>query len=175
MILNFKEIFVQKSYFSVGLLGKNLKLNIDYSNVNNIDVNKLENEINIILPMHYKHSDNMNIINLCIQKLYNEVAIYELEYAMEFARHIFGFAPEDFKIKRLANEYYKYANKTLTINPDIVQFSEEIIFTTIIKAFCKIKYRNGSKKYLDSLETGLKEYEKYKNKNSRKELWTKVS
>ena len=175
MILNFKEIFIQKSYFSIGLLGKNLKLNIDYSNVNNAEVNKLENEISITLPMHYKHSDNINIINLCIQKLYNEVAIFELEYAMEFARHIFNFAPEDFKIKRLSNSYYKYANKTLTVNPDIVQFNEEIIFTAIIKAFCKIKYRYGSKKYLDLLEFGLKEYEKYKNKKSNRELWKKIS
>ena len=175
MILNFKKIFIQKSYFSIGLLGKNLKLNISYSNVNDAEVSKSENEINIILPMQYKHSDNMNIVNLCIQKLYNEVAIFELEYAMEFARHIFGFAPEDFKIKRLANDYYKYTNKTLIVNPDIVQFSEEIIYTTIIKAFCKIKHRNGSKKYLDSLEFGLKEYEKYKNKKSNKQLNVKVS
>jgi len=175
MILNFKQIFIQKSYFSINLLGKNFKLNINYSKVNDAEVNKLENEINITLPMQYKNSDNMNIINLCIQKLYSEVAILELEYVMEFARHIFGFAPEDFKIKRLANDYYKYASKTLTINPDIVQFSKEIIFTTIIKAFCRIKYRYGSKNYLDSLEFGLNEYKKYKNKKSNKELWAKIS
>ena len=164
MVLKFRKQFIQKSYFSISLLGKSLKLNIDYSKSNNTEVNKFDNEINITLPMRYKHSDNIDIINLCIQKLYNQVAIFELEYVMEFARHIYGFAPEDFKIKRIPNEYFKYTNKTLIINPDIVQFSEEIIFTTIIKAFCKSKYRSGSKKYLDSLEFGLKEYEKYKNK-----------
>lgn len=175
MVLNFKQKFMQKSYFSVSLLGKIFKLDIDYSKVSDVKVNMLENEINIILPMHYKHSDNINIINLCIQKLYNEVATLELEYAMEFARHVFGFAPEDFKINRLANDYYKYASKTLTINPDIVQFNEEIIFTTIIRAFCKIKYRYGSKNYLDALEFGLNEYNKYKNKKTNKELWLKIS
>ena len=65
---------------------------------------------------------------------------------------------EDFKIKRLSNEYYKYSNKTLTINPDIVQFSEEMIYTTILRAFCKIKYRAGSKNYLNAMEIALKEY-----------------
>lgn len=175
MILNFKKTFIQKTYFSVDLLGRNLKLYINYSKVNSAEVNELENEINITLPMRYKHSDNIDIINLCIQKLYNEVAINELEYAMEFARHVFGFAPEEFKIKRAADKYYKYSNKTLTINPDIVQFSEEIIYSTIIKAFCKIKYRQGSKNYFDSLEFGLKEYEKYKNNKSTKELWQKIS
>ena len=175
MILNFARKFIQKSYFSVSLLGKSLKLNINYSKVNNPEVNKFENEINISIPIRYKHSDNMDIINLCIQKLYHEIAISELENAMEFARHIYGFAPEEFKIKRLTNDYIKYANKTLTIDPDIVQFSEEIIYTTIIKTFCKIKYRNGSKNYLNSLEFGLKEYERYKRKKLCKELYQKIS
>ena len=133
------------------------------------------NEINIVLTNQYKKTDNMNIINLCIQKLYNEVAISEIENAVEFARHVLGFAPEDYRIKRLTNNYYKYANKTLTINPDIVQFNEEIIYTTIIKAFCKIKYRKGSKNYFDSLELGLKEYEILKNRKADKEIWMKVS
>ena len=163
MILSLKNEFVQKTYFSVNLMGKTLKLNINFSKINNIEIDKLENQINFTLPIRYKNRDNIDIINLGIQKLYDEVAIIELEYAMEFARHIFGFAPENFKIKRLTDSYYKYANKTLTINPDIIQFSEEIIYTTVIKAFCKIKYRFGSNKYLNSLEFGLKEYEKYKN------------
>lgn len=175
MVLNFNKKFVQKTYFSVDLLGKNLKLNINYSTINKIVVNEFENEINITLPMSYKHSDNIDIINLCIQKLYNEVATAQLEYAMEFARHVFGFAPEEFKIKRLADNYYKYTSKTLTINPDIVQFSEQIIYSTVIKAFCKIKYRPGSRKYFDSLEHGLKEYEKYKQNKPDKELWQKIS
>lgn len=175
MVLSFKKTFIQKTYFSVDLLGKNLKLNINYSKVNSPEVNELENEINITLPLRYKHSDNIDIINLCIQKLYNEVASFELDYAMEFARHTFGFAPEEFKIKRIEDEYYKYTKKTLIIDPDIVQFSEQIIFSTIIKAFCNIKYRKGSKKYFDALEFGLREYEKYNNSKSNNELWQKIS
>ncbi len=175
MILKFRNKFIQKSYLYVSLLGKKLKLNINYNKVNKAEVNKLENEINIVLPMCYKHSDNMEIISLCIQKLYNEFADFELEYAMEFARHIYGFAPEDFKIKRMPNEYIKHINKVITINPDIVQFNEEIIYTTIIKSFCKIKYRSGSKKYFEALEFGLKEYRKYKNKKTDTGLYKKIS
>ena len=175
MVLDFKNLFIQKTYFSVSLLGKNLKLNVDYSKVNNVEVDLLENDINIVLPIKYKNSDNINIINLCIQKLYTDVANYELEFAMEFARHTFGFAPEEFKIKRLEDSYYKYSAKTLIINPDIVQFSEEVIYTTVIKAFCNIKHRCGSKQYLIALERGLNEYAKYKNNESNQELWIKVS
>ena len=173
MVLNFKKIFEQKTYLSVSLLGKNLQLNINYSKKNTIEMNILDNEIEIILPTKYK--DNMDIINLCIQKLYNKVASTQIEYAMEFARHTLGFAPEDFKIKRLNKEYYKYSNKILTISPDIVQFSEEVIYTTILKAFCKIKYRSGSKNYLNALEMALVKYAKYKNIKADKELWMKVS
>ena len=173
MVLNFKKLFEPKSYFSVSLMGKNLQLDINYSKVNNVEMNILENEVEITLPIKYK--DNMDIINLCVQKMYSKVASTELEYAMEFARHTLGFAPEDFKIKRLDNSYYKYSNKTLIINPDIVQFNKEVIYTTIIKAFCKIKYRSGSKNYFNALEIGLKECAKYRREEPTKELWMKVS
>ena len=87
----------------------------------------------------------------------------EIEEAMEYARHILGFAPEDYIIKRINNEYFKCAKNIITINPDIVQFSKEVIYTTIIRAFCKAKYREGSKNYINAVEKGLKEYEKIKN------------
>ena len=70
---------------------------------------------------------------------------------------------------------YKFkCNKTLVINPDIAAFSKEIINTTIIKAFCKVKYREGSKKYEKAIEKGLDLYELYKNENNKFELWKKV-
>lgn len=174
MIINMKRTFLHTTYFSISILGRSFKLNIKYAKRGNVKIERLENEINIILPNIYKNSNNEEIINMCIQKIYNEIAGREVEYAMEFARHIFRFAPEDYKIKRMNNSYYKYANKILTVNPDIVQFSREIIYTTIIKAFCKTKYREGSKNYKKSLEYGLKEYEIYKNKDNEK-LWKKVS
>lgn len=175
MIINFKKVFMQNSYLSVSVLGRSFKLNIQFSNVNIIELNKSENEIIITLPKRYKNSDNMDIINLSIQKLYNKIATEEVEYAMEFARHIFRFAPEDYKIKRLNNSYYKCSNKIITINPDIVQFSREVIYTTILRAFCKIQYKANSKNYKDALEYGLKEYNIYKNKTGHKNLWLKVS
>lgn len=175
MILNFRKVFTPKSYLSISILGRSFKLDIQYSNINIVELNKTENEIIIALPKKYKNSDNMDIINLSIQKLYNEIAMEEIEYAMEFARHTLGFAPEDYKIKRLNDSYYKCANKIITINPDIVQFSREIIYTTVLRAFCKVKYRTNSRNYKDALEFGLKKYNHYKNKNYNKNLWLKVS
>ena len=147
MIINMKKTFIHKTYFTVSILGKAYKLNIKYAKRENVKVERKENEINIILPKKHIKSNNEEIINMCIQKLYNEVAGREIENAMEFARYVFGFAPEDYKIKRINNGYYKYSNKILTINPDITQFTRDVIYTTIIKAFCKVKYREGSKNY----------------------------
>ena len=174
MIINMKRAFIHKTYFTVSILGKAYKLNINYAKRENVKVERLENEVNIILPNIYKNSNNEEIINMCIQKIYNEVAKREVENGMEFARYIFGFAPEDYKIKRINDEYYKYSNKILIINPDIAAFSREIIYTTIIKAFCKVKYREGSKNYEKAIEKGIREYEIYKNENREANLWRKV-
>ncbi len=174
MIISIKRTFIHKTYFTVSILGKAHKLNIKYAKRENVKLERLENEINIILPNIYRNSNNEEIINMCIQKLYNEVAVREVENAMEFARFVFGFAPEDYKIKRVNDGYYKYSNKILTINPDIVSFSREVIYTTIIKVFCKIKYREGSKKYENAIQKGLREYEIYINNNREVNVRRKV-
>lgn len=174
MIINMKRTFIHKTYFTVSILGKAYKLNINYAKRENVKVERLANEVNIILPNIYKNSNNEEIINMCIQKIYNEVAGRELENAMEFARHVLGFAPEDYKIKRINEGYYKYSNKILTINPDIAAFSREVIYTSLIKAFCKVKYREGSKNYEKAIEKGLREYEIYKNEETKENLWRKV-
>ena len=174
MIINMKRTFIHKTYFTVSILGKAYKLNINYAKRENVKIERLENEINIILPNIYKNSNNEEIINMCVQKIYDEVAGREVENAMEFARYVFGFAPEDYKIKRINDGYYKYSNKILTINPDIAAFSREVIYTSLIKEFCNTKYRKGSKNYEKAIEKGIREYEIYKNENMDVNVWRKV-
>lgn len=163
MIINLKRNFKHKTYLTIGILGKGYRLNIKYDKNENIKIKRLENEVNIILPNIYRDSNNEDMVNLCIQKIYNEIAGREVDNAMEFARFVFGFAPEDYKIKRISDGYYKYSNKILIINPDIAAYSKEVIYTTVIKAFCKVKYREGSNNYKTAIEKGLKEFELYKN------------
>ena len=165
-ILKFKKEVNNKTYLAVSVLGRSLKLNLKYLNTNSIELNQKENEIDLILPKLYKENDNTNIINMSIEKLYNEIANREIEYSMEIARHILKFAPEDYTIKRLNNEYYKCSKKQIIINPDIVKFSREIINTTIIQAFCKIKYRSNSTNFKKLLNLALNEYECYNKKQN---------
>ena len=92
-----------------------------------------------------------------------KLANTELEYSLELARYIFKFAPEDYKIERLNDVFYKtIKNKVLIINPDIMQYSRDIINTTILQAFCKMKYKVNSKAYKEALENAMNKYEKYR-------------
>lgn len=169
-ILNFKKTVNTQSYLTVSILGNSLKLNIKYTNISTVELNKKETEIDLFLPKMYKNIENMDIINLAIQKLYDTIAKTEIEYAMEVARHILKFAPEDYIIKRLNDEFYKCSKNKITINPDIVRFNREIINTTIIQAFCKIKYRQNSIAYKKLLNDAMNKYEIYKRKEKKNKL-----
>ncbi len=170
-VLKFKKVVNNQTYLTVSVLGNSLKLNVKYANISSIELNKKENEIDLFLPKFYKNIDNIDVINIAIQKLYNTIAETEVEYAMEIARHILKFAPEDYSIKRLNNEFYKCTKNKIIINPDIVKFNREIINTTIIQAFCKIKYKPNSVAYKQLLNNAMNEYEIYrKNENKFKKL-----
>ena len=166
-ILKFKKTFISQSYLTVSVLGNSLKLNVKYTNTPTVELNKNENEIDLFLPKKYKNVDNMDVINMAIQKLYNTIAETEIEYAMEVARHILKFAPEDYSIKRLNDEFYKCSKNKITINPDIVRFNREIINTTIIQAFCKTKHKPNSIAYKNLLNNAMNEYEIYKKKDQK--------
>ena len=166
-VLKFRKTVNNQTYLTVSVLGQSLKLNIKYANTPSIDLNKKDTEIDLFLPKKYKNTDNMDVINMAIQKLYDTIAETEIEYAMEIARHILKFAPEDYKIQRLNDEYYKCSKNKITINPDIVRFNREIINTTIIQSFCKIKHRPNSTRYKELLNNAMNEYEIYKRKQNK--------
>ena len=166
-ILKFRKSANNQTYLTVSVLGKSLKLNIKYTNIPSIELNKNDTEIDLFLPKSYKNLENVDIINMAIQKLYNTIAETEIEYAMEVARHILKFAPEDYSIKRLNNEFYRCSKNKIIVNPDIVKFNREIINTTIIQAFCKTKCRPNSVAYKKLLNSAMNEYEIYKNKNNK--------
>lgn len=162
-LLNFKKNFISKSYLTISILGTSYKLNIKYTTSHSIELTKKDYEFELVLPKKYKNCDNLDIINLSIQKLYSKLAPKELEEALELVRHIVKFAPEDYKIENLKDEYYKITkNKVLVISPDIIQYNKEIINTTLIQAFCRMKFRPNSKAYKETLKNAVSCYEKYK-------------
>lgn len=173
-ILKFKKALNNQTYLTVSVLGNSLKLNVKYTNTFVVELSKKENEIDLFLPKKYTNTENIDVINLAIQKLYNTIAETEIEYAMEVARHILKFAPDDYKIQRLNNEFCKCSKNKIIINPDIVKYNREIINTTLIQAFCKIKYKPSSMSYKELLNNAMNKYEIYKCKDS-KNKFLKVS
>ena len=168
-IINFKKNATNQAYLAVSVLGNIYKLNIKYGKISSVELNMKNTEIDLILPVIYKNKDNTDLINLSIEKLYNKIAEIEIEYSMEIARHILKFAPNDYSFKRLNNDYCKCYKKQIIINPDIVKFNREIINTTIIQAFCKIKYKTNTNLYKHTLNSAMNEYEILKEKKySRK-------
>lgn len=151
-----------KTYLAVSVLGKSLNLNINYKKTNIPELDMGEKEINIYLPMRYKNSGTVDIVSEAIKKMYNEIAEIELADCMEKIRVMLGFAPEDYQIKRMSDEFIKNnRNKTITINPDIVKYNKKIIETSLIQAFCKTKYKENSKEYKNLLQKSIERYENY--------------
>jgi len=166
-ILKFRKTVNNQTYLTVSVLGQSLKLNVKYTNTSSIELNKKNTEIDLFLPKSYKNLENIDVINMAIQKLYNTIAETEIEYAMEVARHILKFAPEDYCIKRLNDEFYRCSKNKIIVNPDIVRFNREIINSTIIQAFCKIKHKPNTIAYKKLLNNAMNEYEIYKKKEQK--------
>lgn len=150
------------TYLSISILGKSLNLDVRYRTNPIVEIDKEENRIILYLPKKYKNVENVNIINMAIEKMYDEIADTEIESAMEKIRLILGFAPEDYKIERMKESFCKVKNKVIIINPDIVKYSKKVIETTLVQAFCKAKYKTNSKAYNEALTNGMKKYEEFK-------------
>lgn len=154
-----------KTYLTVSVLGKSLNLNINYKKINVPELDLGEKDVNIYLPMRYKESGTVDIVSMAIQKMYDEIAQIEIANSMEKIRVILGFAPEDYKIVRMNNNFIKNnKNKIITINPDIVKYNHKIIETTLVQAFCKTKFKENSKDYKELLKYSIEKYENYQYK-----------
>lgn len=151
-----------KTYLAVSVLGKSLNLNINYRKINIPELDMGEKDINIYLPMRYKESGTVDIVSQAIKKMYNEIAEIEIANSMEKIRVMLGFAPEDYEIKRMSDNFMKNnRDKTITINPDIVKYNRKIIETSLIQAFCKTRHKENSKEYRELLQNSLGKYESY--------------
>lgn len=151
-----------KTYLAVSVLGKSLNLNIIYKKINVQELDIEDKKVNIILPNKYKNMETVDIISKEIKKVYDELVEIEIANSMEKIRVILGFAPEDYKIKRMNDTFIKNnREKVITINPDITKFSKKIIENSLIQAFCKTKYKENTKEYKNLLKKAIEKYEKY--------------
>lgn len=144
------------------ILGKNYSINVYYLRIPSPELNLEENYININLPMHFRKNNNQNLLNTILQKMYTKIAENEIENIMEKARHVFGFAPENYEIKKITNAlgYCNTDLQSIIINPYIAMYSRDIIEYIVFHEFCHLKYKNHTKKFYDMLEKYKPNYQK---------------
>lgn len=143
------------------IFGTNYSVNIYYLKIQKPELNLEKNCINIYLPMIYRKNNNQELLNIILLKMYTKITENEIENIMEKARHIFGFAPEDYEIKRLNNALAN-CNKELqsiAISPYISMYSKEVIEYVVFHEFCHLKYKTHSTKFYEMLKKYKPNYE----------------
>ena len=135
----------------VPVLGIDYKVKIIYKNIKIIELDIEEKTIKISLPNKYKKMDNNEILDLAIEKMYEQIAKVEIERAMEKYRIKLGFAPEEYEIKKI-NTLGKCEKNKITIHPEIVKYNRKIIDYVVLHQYCHLKYKTHSKKFFDMIE-----------------------
>lgn len=156
-------LFMKKEnvYKPVKIFGVGYELKINYKRIKTPKLNLEEKEIKIDLPIKYKKLNNVLIIQMLLDKMYEAIANKELENIMEKVRTTLKFAPEDYKIMRLDKRLGKCVANRLIINPDIVKYRKEIIEYIVFYEFCNLKVKRNTKKFYDMLKTYMPNYENY--------------
>ena len=146
----------------VKIFGRYYDIKVSYKNIKTPELNLEENsEIKIILPIKYKKIGNEQILKISIQKMYEQIAINELEDIMEKVRIMLGIAPEEYRIENIDKTLGKCVDKIITINPNLMQFKKETIEYVIIHEFCHLKYKSHCKKFYEMIDKNIKDYKKY--------------
>lgn len=146
----------------VPVLGTDYKVKIVYKNIKIAQLDVEDKLIKISLPNKYKKENKEKILDIAIDKMYEQIAKVEVERAMEKTRILLGFAPEDYEIRKIRNVLGKCENNRITINPEIVKYNREIIDYVVLHQYCHLKYKNHCKSFMDLLkkyEPQFKEYE----------------
>ena len=142
------------------VLGIDYKVKIVYKNIKITELDIENKTIKISLPNRYKKLQNDKILDLAIEKMYEQIAKVEIERAMEETRILLGFAPEEFEIKDIDN-LGKCVNKKITINPNVVMYSRKVIDYIVLHQYCHLKYKSHTKGFYKLLETYMPDYKKY--------------
>lgn len=147
---------------SVKIFGRYYDIKVSYKNIKTPELSLEENsEIKIILPIKYRKIGNEQILKISIQKMYEQIAINELESIMEKVRIMLGIAPEEYRIENTEKTLGKCIDKIITINPNLMQFRKETIEYVILHEFCHLKYKSHCKKFYEIIEKNIIDYKKY--------------
>ena len=144
----------------VPVLGIDYKVKIIYKNIKIIQLDIDNKTIKISLPNKYKKMPSKEILDLAIEKMYEQIAKVEIERAMEKTRIMLRFAPEEYEIAKM-KVWGKCQNNKIIINPEIVMYNREIIDYVVLHQYCHLKYKTHTKSFWDLVKKYESNYEKY--------------
>ena len=145
----------------VPVLGTDYKVKIIYKNIKIAELDVEDKIIKISLPNKYKKANNERILDIAIDKMYEQIAKVEVERAMEKTRILLGFAPEDYEIRKMNEELGRCEENKIKINPEIVKYDREVIDYIVLHEYCHLKYKSHCKSYIKMLEKYEPNYKKY--------------
>lgn len=145
----------------VPVLGTDYKVKIIYKNVKVAELDVEDKIIKISLPNKYKKANNERILDIAIDKMYEQIAKVEIERAMEKTRILLGFAPEDYEIKKISDLLGKCEENKITINPEIVKYDRGVIDYIVLHEYCHLKYKSHCKSFEKMIEKYEPNYKKY--------------
>ena len=147
---------------SVKIFGKNYDIHVKYENTKIPELNLKSNyTIEIALPNKYKKIRSEQILEISIEKMYEQIANNEIENIMEKTRKILEIAPEEYEVIKMNRTLGKCNNKKISINPKLMQYKREIIEYVVAHEFCHLKYKSHGKRFYQMIEKIFPEYKKY--------------
>ena len=147
----------------VPVLGIDYKVRIIYKNIKIAQLDVENSIIKISLPNSYKKTSNKQILDLAIEKMYEQIAKVEIERAMEKMRILLGFAPEDYEIKKMSKVLGKCQESKIMINPEVVMYDRKTIDYVVLHQYCHLKYKTHSKGFMKMLEKYEPQYQRYED------------
>ena len=143
----------------VPVLGIDYKVKIVYKNIKITELDVENKTIKISLPNKYKKVANKEILDMAIEKMYEQIANVEIERAMEKTRIMLGFAPEEYEIKKI-DTLGICKDKKITINPEVVKYGRKVIDYVVLHQYCHLKYKTHSKGFYNMIEKYQPDYKK---------------
>ena len=135
----------------VPVLGKDYRVKIIYKSIKIAELDVEDTTIKISLPNKYKKGDNKKILDLAIEKMYEEIAKVEIENAMEKFRIMLGFAPEDYKISKIIKGFGKCE----------IKYNRKFIEYVVVHEYCHLKYKSHCRSFYELLAKYEPNYEFY--------------
>lgn len=146
----------------ITILGQKFEVKVAFKNIKVTELNFENREVKIVLPLKLKNKDIRKILNVILNKMYEQIAKKEVEAIMEKIRSKLKFAPEDYKIAVIKNSMAKCNNlREIVINPYIVRYDIATVEYIILHEYCHLKYKTHSKGFWELIKKAMPQYQRF--------------